>query len=68
MTAYIVATLDVTDPAKFARYRELVVPMLAEFGGLTVVNTEEITVREGSPRRRRLIVVRFPDAARIGHA
>ena len=63
MTAYILATLDITDPEKFARYRELVVPQIARFDGLTVVNTEDVTVREGQPLRRRVILVRFPDAA-----
>ncbi len=62
MTAYILATLDITDSAKFARYRELVIPLIAQFQGLTVVNTEDVTVREGRPTRRRVIMVRFPDA------
>ena len=60
MAGWIVATLDITDPEKFALYREQVVPLIAEFGGETVVNTEEITVREGSPTRTRVICVRFP--------
>ena len=63
MTAYILATLDVTDPEKFARYRELVVPQIAACQGRTIVNTEDITVREGRPARRRVIMVRFPNAA-----
>ena len=63
MTAYILATLDIHDPQKFARYRELVVPQIQCFDGLTIVNTEDLTVREGRPARRRVILVRFPTAA-----
>ena len=60
MAGYILATLDVTDPAKFDLYREKVLPLITQFQGETVINTEAIAVREGRPTRRRVIAVRFP--------
>ncbi len=63
MSGYILANLDVSDEATFALYREKVVPLIAQFGGETVINTEDVAIREGrAPPRRRVICVRFPSS------
>jgi uncharacterized protein (DUF1330 family) len=61
MAGYILARLEVLDEALFAEYRRQVVPLLAEFGGQTVINSAEATALEGSPPAGRIVCVRFPD-------
>ena len=60
MSGYILARLEIGDPALWAEYRRQVVPLLAEFGGETIVNTADVRVFEGAPAAGQLVIVRFP--------
>jgi len=65
MAGYLIANLDITDPAKFAEYREKVVPVIEKFGGRYLVRGGEVRRVEGNLPLHRLVVLEFPtlDAA-----
>jgi len=63
MAAYIVATVRISDPVKFAAYGAAIVGLSAEFGGERVCGGPVSEVLEGdAPVGERVVVVRFPDA------
>ena len=66
MPAYLIANVDVRDPAAFAEYSKRVTPLVASFGGRYLVRGGETHAMEGELGRKRLVVVEFPtmDAAR----
>lgn len=70
MPAYLIATLDVHDPAALARYGELVAPVVAAFGGRYLVRGGAADAPEGALGGSRLVVIEFPsiDAARRFYA
>ena len=59
-SGYLLATLEILDAPLFAAYRQAVIPLLAEFGGETVVSTADIQAMEGTPAPRHIVCVRFP--------
>jgi uncharacterized protein (DUF1330 family) len=63
MPAYIVATVRISDPVKFAAYGAAIAGLSAEFGGERVCGGPVSEVLEGdSPVGERVVVVKFPDA------
>jgi len=66
MPGYLVAQIDVHDPAVFEDYRTRVVPIIEAFGGRYLVRGGKLETLEGAEQRRRLVVIEFPsmDAAR----
>ena len=60
MPAYMVVQINVTDPEKFARYREVVPSVVASFGGRYLVRGAQIEVLEGSHDGRRFVLFEFP--------
>ena len=66
MPAYLVARIDVHDPAGFEEYRAGVAPVVEAFGGRYVVRTGQLERLEGAGPEGRLVVLEFPsmDAAR----
>jgi uncharacterized protein (DUF1330 family) len=63
MAAYVIADLEVTDPARFAEYRQQVPATVAAYGGRFLVPGGEHEVVEGDWRPRRLVVLEFPSLA-----
>jgi len=65
MSGYLIAKLEVTDPAGFDEYRQKVSAVIARFGGRYLVRGGEVRNLEGDAAIRRLVVVEFPslDAA-----
>jgi uncharacterized protein (DUF1330 family) len=59
MSAYLIANIQVKDPAKFAEYRDKVAPMIAAFGGRYLVRGGAVTPVEGNPGLQRLVVLEF---------
>ena len=58
---YYVVELDVKHPEMMPRYRELVGPALAKFGGEVLAASENITHLEGEPAPlSRAVIIRFP--------
>jgi uncharacterized protein (DUF1330 family) len=67
MAAYIVATVRISDPEKFALYGKAIAGLSERFGGVPVVKGPVAEVLEGgSPVGERVVVTRFDtaDAAR----
>ena len=62
MPAYIIADIQVTDPASYDRYRPLAAASIARSGGRFVVRGGKIDLLEGAPEPERIVVIEFPDA------
>jgi uncharacterized protein (DUF1330 family) len=62
MTAYLIADIQVTDPASYDQYRPLAAASVARFGGRFVVRGGKIELLEGAPEPERIVVIEFPDA------
>ena len=59
MPGYLVANLDVRDPALYARYRDAVEPIVAQFGGRYLVRGGHVDAREGGLSLKRLVILEF---------
>jgi uncharacterized protein (DUF1330 family) len=64
MAAYIIANVDVTDPAAYERYRKDVPATIEKYGGRFVVRGGAVEALEGSFVPKRIVIVEFPDVAR----
>ena len=62
MPAYIVASIAETDPEGFRAYREAALPVVAAFGGRSLIQPRPVTRLEGTWEPQRLVIVEFPDA------
>jgi uncharacterized protein (DUF1330 family) len=62
MAAYLIADIQVTDPASYDGYRPLAAASVARFGGRFVVRGGNIDLLEGGPEPERIVVIEFPDA------
>ena len=62
MPAYVIADVQVTDPAGYEPYRPLAAASIARFGGRFVVRGGKADLLEGSPEPKRVVVIEFPDA------
>jgi uncharacterized protein (DUF1330 family) len=60
MTAYVIAEIEVTDPALYEEYRKQVLAVVTKFGGRFLVRGGKIDPKEGGWQPKRLIVVEFP--------
>lgn len=65
MAAYLVANIQVTDPARFNEYREAVAPLIARFGGHYLVRGGAVHAVEGNPGLDRLVILEFPSMERL---
>jgi uncharacterized protein (DUF1330 family) len=64
MSAYLISTIDVQDPAGYEEYKKLVPPVLAKYGGKFVVRGGAIEYKEGDWRPKRIVVVEFENMDR----
>ncbi len=62
MSAYLIVELEVTDPAKFQRYRELVPPLIEKYGGRYIVRGGGTEVLEANWEPNRIVVLEFETA------
>jgi uncharacterized protein (DUF1330 family) len=62
MPAYVIADVQVTDPAGYEPYRPLAGASVARFGGRFVVRGGKADLFEGAPVPERIVVIEFPDA------
>jgi uncharacterized protein (DUF1330 family) len=58
--AYIVADVDVHDPASYERYKALAPPAIAAHGGRYLARGGRTEVLEGSWSPRRAVILEFP--------
>lgn len=69
MTAYIVADIDVTDPAQYDKYKALAPAAIERYGGRYIARGGESAVLEGDWSPRRVVLLEFPtvEAAKRFH-
>jgi uncharacterized protein (DUF1330 family) len=63
MPAYILAHIDVKDPARYAEYKKRVLATMEPFGGRFLVRGAAPEILEGTWDPKRLVILEFPDAA-----
>ena len=61
MSAYVVVSVDVHNPANYEAYRTMVAPTIAAYGGRFIVRGAPLHEMEGKWPRPRLVIVEFPD-------
>ena len=59
MTAYAIADVEVTDPAKFEEYRSQVSATIEKYGGKYIVRGGAIEKAEGNWEPSRMVVIEF---------
>ena len=60
MKGYVIAEIEITDPATFQEYGRQVPATIAKFGGRYLVRGGSIEAVEGGWNPRRLVVLEFP--------
>jgi uncharacterized protein (DUF1330 family) len=60
--AFLIAEIDVHDPAGFEAYRVAVAPMITAYGGRYLVRGGAVSALEGEAPRARMVVLEFPNA------
>ena len=64
MPAYVIANVEITDPATYERYRKDVPATIEKYGGRFVVRGGATEVLEGSFVPKRIVVLEFPSVER----
>jgi uncharacterized protein (DUF1330 family) len=65
MPAYVLANVEITDPAGFEEYRKGVAATIAQYGGRYLTRGGVTEVLEGDWSPKRLVLLEFPSLARI---
>jgi uncharacterized protein (DUF1330 family) len=60
MSAYVIAEIEITDPAAYEDYRKQVPGVIAKYGGKYVVRGGKVESLEGGWSPKRMAVVEFP--------
>ncbi len=60
MTAFLIADIEVTDPAGFEEYKKLANDTITAYGGKYVVRGGDFEVLEGDWSPRRIVILEFP--------
>ena len=63
MAAYIIAEIEITDPAIYERYRAQTPGVIAQYGGRFLVRGGKAEALEGDHEPDRLVVIEFSDMA-----
>jgi uncharacterized protein (DUF1330 family) len=63
MAAYVIAEVNVTDPALYDEYRKLVPATVAKYGGRFAVRGGAVETKEGGWNPARMVVLEFPTMA-----
>jgi len=64
MAAYLISTIEITDPIAYEQYKKLVAGPLAKYGGKFVVRGGAIEHKEGDWQPKRVVVVEFENMAK----
>ena len=65
MTAYVIADVEVLDPAGYEAYRQQVPATIAAYGGRYLARGGATEVLEGSWSPRRCVILEFPSMAQL---
>ena len=63
MSAYVIAEIEVTDPAGYEEYRKQVLAVVTRYGGRFAVRGGKVDPKEGGWTPARIVVVEFPSLA-----
>ena len=64
MSGYLIVELEITDSAKFERYRELVPAIIEKYGGRYLVRGGDPETLEGDWSPKRIVVLEFESTQR----
>jgi uncharacterized protein (DUF1330 family) len=64
MPAYVIANVDVKDPARYEEYRKMVLPTIQAFGGRFLARGGNVDSLEGPWHPNRIVIVEFPSVER----
>jgi len=64
MAAYVVVSVDVSDPVRYEDYKKMVPPTLKPYGGRFIVRGGQVQSREGSWTPKRFVMLEFPSVER----
>lgn len=65
MSAYVIATMTITDPATYRKYTDLTPPTVKRHGGRFLTRGDAVTVAEGEPFTERMVILEFPSKAHV---
>jgi uncharacterized protein (DUF1330 family) len=65
MPAYLIANVEITDPARYEAYKKGVPATIAAYGGRYLTRAGATEVLEGSWVPSRVVILEFPDMARL---
>ena len=60
MPAYVIADIEITDPAAYEEYRSKVPATIAQYGGKYIVRGGKVDPLEGGWQPKRMAVLEFP--------
>jgi uncharacterized protein (DUF1330 family) len=60
MSAYVIAEIEVTDPAGYEDYRKQVLAVVTKYGGKFLVRGGKVDPKEGGWAPKRIVVLEFP--------
>ena len=60
MAAYVIADVEVTDPAKYEGYKKLTPDAVAKHGGRFIARGGQTATLEGNWRPGRVVIIEFP--------
>ena len=63
MSAYVIAEIEVVDPAAYEEYRKQVPAVVGKYGGKFLVRGGQVEPREGGWTPKRIVVLEFPSMA-----
>jgi len=59
MPAFVVVEIEVTDPVKYEKYKQLAPPSIRKYGGRYLVRGGEVQVLEGKWSPKRFVILQF---------
>ena len=65
MSAYLFASIEITDPAAYEEYRGRVPAIIEAYGGRYLARGGAVERLEGDAPSERLVILEFPDMARL---
>lgn len=65
MSAYIFASVEITDPAAYEEYRRRVPAIITAYSGRYLARGGAVERLEGNAPVNRLVIVEFPDMVRL---
>ena len=65
MAAYLIANIDVTDPASYEEYRRLAPAIIAAHGGRYLARGGATEWLEGPVAPKRMVLLEFPDMEKL---